>query len=248
MKLPKARTENLLEQNLKNETLIYDLAIDKAFNLNETLSVVYKACGQNSTFDELKRKHKFTDDFIFLALDELKRNNLLADEYVSPFESVNRREVIKKVGLATMLALPLITGLVAPKAVNAASDSGSGPADSNFLPFESYCNTQPGSRPCSTSYCAGAGDSSLYPGRCCSPATVGTQIILFTGESSSEVDRSPTYFPVGTVPSYRECYSICCNGNKPSGGCTYALYEEEGFDPNEAPGYVAYRSTCTCAC
>jgi hypothetical protein len=40
MKLPKARTENLLEQNLENETLIYDLTIDKAFNLNGTLSLV----------------------------------------------------------------------------------------------------------------------------------------------------------------------------------------------------------------
>lgn len=35
-KLPKARTENLLEQNLEKETLIYDLTIDKAFNLSET--------------------------------------------------------------------------------------------------------------------------------------------------------------------------------------------------------------------
>ncbi len=67
MKLPGTRTENLLEQNLKDETLIYDLLIDKAFNLNETLSIVYKACGQSETFDELKRKHKFTDDFIYLA-------------------------------------------------------------------------------------------------------------------------------------------------------------------------------------
>ena len=73
MKLPKARTENLLEQNLKNETLIYDLRIDKAFNLNETSTIVYLACGQKLTFDELKRKHKFSDEFIYLALDELRR-------------------------------------------------------------------------------------------------------------------------------------------------------------------------------
>jgi hypothetical protein len=36
MKPPKARTENLLEQSLKNEPLIYDLTIDKA-NLNVKL-------------------------------------------------------------------------------------------------------------------------------------------------------------------------------------------------------------------
>ena len=120
-KLPQARTENILEQNLENETLIYDLTIDKAFNLNETLSVVYKACGQNLTFDELKRKHKFTDEFIYLALDELKRENLLAEDYQSPFADVNRREVIRKVGLATMFAMPVVIGFTAPQAVQASS-------------------------------------------------------------------------------------------------------------------------------
>lgn len=122
MKLPKIRTENLLEQNLKNETLIYDLVIDKAFNLNETLTIVYKACHEMTTFDELKRKHKFTDEFIFLALDELKRNNLLADQnYISPFAGMSRREAIRKAGLASMIVLPLIVGLSAPSAAHAAS-------------------------------------------------------------------------------------------------------------------------------
>lgn len=122
MKLPKTRTENLLEQNLAGETLIYDLSADKAFNLNETSTIVYKACCEDLTFDELKRTSKFADDVIYLALDELKRNNLLIDEnYVSPFAGMNRREVIKKVGLASMIALPIITGLSAPFAVHAVS-------------------------------------------------------------------------------------------------------------------------------
>lgn len=122
MKLPKARTENLVEQNLEKETLIYDLLIDKAFNLNQTSSIIYKACNGKTTFDELKKKHKFTDDFIYLALDELKRNNLLADEsYISPFAAMNRREAIRKLGLASMIALPVVVGLSAPSAAQAAS-------------------------------------------------------------------------------------------------------------------------------
>ncbi len=122
MKLPKIRTENLLEQNLEKETLIYDLAINKALKLNETSTIIYKACSENQTFDELKRKHKFTDEIIYFALDELKESNLINDEnYVSPFAGISRREVIKKVGLTSIVALPIITGLIAPKAVNAAS-------------------------------------------------------------------------------------------------------------------------------
>lgn len=122
MKLPQARTKNLVEQNLVNETLIYDLVTNKAFNLNENSTVVYQACNGRTTFDELKRAHKFTDDFIYLALDELKRNDLLAEtNYLSPLAGMNRRDAIRKVGLASMIALPVIVGLSAPSAAQAAS-------------------------------------------------------------------------------------------------------------------------------
>lgn len=121
-KLPKVRTENILEQNLKNETLIYDLTNNKAFNLNETLTIIYKAGDGETTIDELKRKHNFTDELIFLALEELKRNELLAEEnYLSPLAGMNRREAIRKAGLTSLIALPLIVGLSAPSAVQAAS-------------------------------------------------------------------------------------------------------------------------------
>lgn len=115
--LPQARTENLVEQNLGKEVLIYDLLKHKAFNLNETLAVVYKACDGQTCFAELKHHYKFTDEFIYLALDELKRSELLADDDArqSLFNGTSRREVIKKVGLATLLTLPLIAGLVRRK-------------------------------------------------------------------------------------------------------------------------------------
>lgn len=61
--LPKARTEHLVEQNLNRETLIYDLVINRAFNLKETPSIVYKACDGQTTFQEIKRRQKFSDDF-----------------------------------------------------------------------------------------------------------------------------------------------------------------------------------------
>lgn len=119
--LPKARTENIVVQDLKNETLIYDLITNKAFNLNQTLSIVFNACDGIMTFAELKRKYKFADDFIHLALDELKSENLLAENHQSPFAGINRRDVIKKVGFASLFVLPLISGLVAPQAIQAAS-------------------------------------------------------------------------------------------------------------------------------
>ena len=121
MKLPKNRTSGILEREADSELLIYDLQIDKAYNLNETSKIVYKACSRAATFDELKQRYQFDDDLIYLTLDELKQRNLIEDDYVSPFAGINRREVIRKVGLATMIALPTISSLIAPPAANAVS-------------------------------------------------------------------------------------------------------------------------------
>jgi hypothetical protein len=122
-RLPSARSQNIVIQELQAELLIYDLRTHKAFNLNETSAIVYKACNGRTSFDELKRKYQFTDDLIFLALDELNKENLLeeGEAYYSPFTGMSRREVIRKVGLATMIALPLISSLVAPTAAMAQS-------------------------------------------------------------------------------------------------------------------------------
>ncbi len=120
-KLPKARGNNIVVQELKDETLIYDLKENKAFCLNETAGIVFSACNGRTDFDELKKQSGFSDDLIYLTLDELKRQGLIEDEYHSPFAGMKRREVIRKIGFASMIALPLITGLVAPTAAMAAS-------------------------------------------------------------------------------------------------------------------------------
>jgi hypothetical protein len=120
MNLPKARTTDIIEQEAGGELLIYDLQTNKAYTLNETLKNVYKACGKQ-TFEELKREHKFTDDLIHFSLVELSANNLVEDYDANHFAGLSRREVIKKVGLATMIALPVIAGITAPNAIQAAS-------------------------------------------------------------------------------------------------------------------------------
>ena len=114
MNLPQAKSENIVVNTLKDEVLIYDLSTNQAFCLNETASHVFNACDGKTTFDELQSRYGYPDELIFLALDGLKKNALLADEYHSPFAGLNRREVIRRVGLASMVALPVISGLVAP--------------------------------------------------------------------------------------------------------------------------------------
>ncbi len=124
--LPSARLENIVVHNLDKEILIYDLLTNKAYNLNETSAIVYQNCDGQTTFDELKSKHEFTDDLIYFAVDELKANNLIEGATISYFGNLSRREIVKRIGLSTMIALPVISSLVAPKAVYAASCAPAG--------------------------------------------------------------------------------------------------------------------------
>jgi predicted transcriptional regulator with HTH domain len=141
-KLPLARNESVAVQELGKETLIYDFKINKAYCLNETSSVVYRHCNGKTSFEELKRRYKYTDDLVYLALDELQKNDLIKSEKITHFAGMNRREVIRRVGLASLVALPLVTGLAAPHAAHAASSCPVVNESCNFDNFaQSNCCT-----------------------------------------------------------------------------------------------------------
>lgn len=63
------------------------------------------------------------EDLVWLAIDQLKKEKLIANgqDLLNNFEGMNRREVIKKIGLASMIALPIVAGMVAPTPAMAAS-------------------------------------------------------------------------------------------------------------------------------
>ena len=139
MKLPSARTAEIIEQDLGSELLIYDLRTNKAYTLNGTSMKVYRACAAAQTFGDLSRRYKFTADLIHLALGELQNNSLITGYAGTHFAGLSRRQVIRRVGLASMIALPVIAGIVAPTAVQAAS--GRCTQDSDCPPAGSPCKT-----------------------------------------------------------------------------------------------------------
>lgn len=160
--VPQAKTDNIVIQNLNDEILIYDLKRNKAFCLNDTLAKIYNLCDGQTDFVELKSKYQFSDDIIYFALDELRKNFLLAESasYESPYHNLSRREIVRKIGLASMIALPVISSLVAPTALNASSGASGGAlgstcADDNQCQ-SSNCN---GGR-----CCASNSGSNLEPG------------------------------------------------------------------------------------
>ncbi len=183
-KLPLARNNNLVIQNAGREILFYDLTTNKAYCLNETLATVYQACDGKTSFDELKAKTKFTDDIIYLSLDELKKQDFIKQsEYISPFTGMSRREVIRKVGLASMIALPVMTSLIAPTSASAASGK---------LPLLAVCTTD---AECDSSFCNPI--SFGASGDFCCARTVS---IAFPGKNLCVFNQS-------------DCNRRCCSGS-----------------------------------
>lgn len=126
---PRSRQQDIVTQDLGKEILLYDLKKHKAFSLNETSALVWQECDGKQDISQIsqiisrKLKLPANEDLVWLTIDELKKENLLENEaeLVSVFSGMSRREVIRKVGLGTMIALPIISTLVAPSAASAQS-------------------------------------------------------------------------------------------------------------------------------
>jgi hypothetical protein len=133
---PIARKSEIVVQDLGNELLIYDLKANKALSLNQTSALIWQLSNGEKTIDEIavetskKLNAKVTDEFVWLALWRLKKENLIETEISNIYGNSTRREVIKKVGFASMVALPVISSVIAPTAIYAASGNNcSGIAD-----------------------------------------------------------------------------------------------------------------------
>lgn len=118
--IPVARKEGLVIQETSQEVLVYDLASNKAHCLNQTAAFVWKSCDGNNSIPEITRLFEnevgsaVHEDLIWLAIDQLNEKNLLEQELSNGFAGRSRREVIKKIGLATVVALPIVASLTAP--------------------------------------------------------------------------------------------------------------------------------------
>jgi Coenzyme PQQ synthesis protein D (PqqD) len=127
---PIARFENIIVQELPDEALVYDTATNRMFCLNQTAAEVWKLADGTRNIKEISRllSIKFHsnvgDELVSFALMELSKENLLAGKMpvIESFKHLSRREVIRRVGLASMVALPLISSLTMPKAIHAASN------------------------------------------------------------------------------------------------------------------------------
>jgi hypothetical protein len=127
-KLPMLRTENLVVQELPHELLIYDLKKDRALCLNETSRLILDECKGENSIDQAiinlsgKLKNQVSEEMIWMVVEQFKKFDLLKNDYQLPVQTtkLTRRKILQSAA-ALGLALPVITSLVAPMAVNAQS-------------------------------------------------------------------------------------------------------------------------------
>lgn len=127
--LPKMRKQGLIVDKLPDEVLVYDTDRHKAHCLNHTAALVWQRCDGRTSPREIARKvalkttEPFSEDMVLVALRQLDKNHLLEQSFELPpkLAGLSRREMMRVLGIAAVVTVPLITSIVAPNAADAAT-------------------------------------------------------------------------------------------------------------------------------
>src|ERR1700687_1560216 len=133
--IPRARREGLVIQELPDEVLVYDRERDKAHCLNQTAALVWGYCDGKTPVPMMARHlerdlntNKVDERIVWYALDQLSKDHLLEEGFVAPtlLGGMTRRQMVRAMGVAAVIAVPLVTSLVAPTPAQAATCFPSG--------------------------------------------------------------------------------------------------------------------------
>ena len=124
--MPRARQDELVVEELQDETLVYDLKRHKARCLNRMAALVWRCCdGQTSVAEVaalLEEQLAIPTDeaVVWMALDRLSRADLLSEPVTLPADRAqySRRQMLRTLRRAAgiSLLLPVIESIVAPLA------------------------------------------------------------------------------------------------------------------------------------
>lgn len=125
--LPKAREAELIVREIESEVLIYDLDQHRAHCLNQMAAQVWRSCDGRKGVEEIARhlavrNSAEAEEVVWLALAQLDRADLLETPLPSDRRKRHsRREMLRRLGRAAIIGLPLVTSLLAPTAAQAGS-------------------------------------------------------------------------------------------------------------------------------
>ena len=142
---PVARKTGLVIQEVPDEVLVYDMETNKAHCLNRTAAMVWRSCDGTRSVSDIAAHlgsisgESVTDDLVWLAIDQLNSNDLLEKKIHADLNGLSRREVIKRIGLTSMVALPVIASLVAPPTALASASCVCNQDSDCLLPVNQGC-------------------------------------------------------------------------------------------------------------
>lgn len=135
--LPLARQEQLVVQEVADETIIYDEQRDHVHRLNRTAALVWRFCDGHHTVAALAQAVSrelasapgvsalVPDEVVWLALDRLNKEKLLQGTLTRPegAAQISRRDVLRRAALIGGLSvlIPVVQSVVAPTPAMAVS-------------------------------------------------------------------------------------------------------------------------------
>ena len=230
-KLPKARTSDLIVQKSENETLIYDLKLNEAHCLNEMSSLVFELCdGERRPVHIAERTGEYfgkpvSTELVWLAIDQLEKVGLVKNiDGLNSFlggSSSSRREAIRRIGFASLIGLPIVSSIIAPRAIAAQSALG----------LNEVCTADP---VCASGNCVASGFNPLGM-VCCVPSAVSNN------SPGAQLAITPASVPNET------CATTCTNAAQPGGShansCCSGIFNLTQSGPF-SPGFCSCIGNC----
>ncbi len=127
--IPTARRDGLVIRELADELLVYDTQRDKAHCLNRTAALIFHHCDGLSSPTEiahslsLELNAPVDEKMVWFALEQFSKDHLLEEQVQIPqlMSGMTRRQMVRALGLAAVVAVPLVTSIVAPTPAQAAT-------------------------------------------------------------------------------------------------------------------------------
>jgi Coenzyme PQQ synthesis protein D (PqqD) len=126
---PAARTERLMQRQLPNELLVYDLARHRASCLNRIAMLTWRRCDGRTAVaqiaEALREELQLPVDerAVWLALVDLEKAHLLEGPVTLPdwAAGYSRRQWVAEVGKAAAALVPVVASILSPTAAAAQS-------------------------------------------------------------------------------------------------------------------------------
>ena len=151
---PRARTNRLVTRDVGDELLVYDLERHKAYCLNRVAMQVFRHCDGETTIPDMARRIgnalglPVDEQAVHLGLVRLEKAHLL-DSPVAQILHTSRREMLRTLGRAAAVVVPLVTAITVPTSAQAQAtgciNNSSDPCGARPCCFPRVCCTS-GSR------------------------------------------------------------------------------------------------------